>query len=326
MKTTWFSLLLLCSWLSASATFKTVIGNAGTGWNVSSNWSPAGVPVSGDSVFIPTGQIITVKGAIYAVDALIHMVVRGTLDFEPSGKLDLLGESTLQIVTGGMITSDNNNSEVIKIGGITKFQGAVDPSPLNGPVYASQATGTSPSGFVTGTLATNIKNFSTRLRNGIVIISWTSVEETNIRLYAVERSMQGNWEVVKTVAARGAASDYETIDASPAKGNNFYRLKTVELSGTTAYSTVAKLNAVRPLGITALKQDRGSLHIMVEGNQHPRLHMQLMTIDGRMITESDVPVINNKAQMDISNITTGVYVIAVTDPDQNRVVSKFNRR
>ena len=54
--------------------------------------------------------------------------------------------------------------------------------------------------------------------------------------------------------------------------------------------------------------------------------MQLMTIDGRMITESDVPVINNKAQMDISNITTGVYVIAVTDPDQNRVVSKFNRR
>ena len=159
MKTTWFSLLLLCSWLSASATFKTVIGNAGTGWNVSSNWSPAGVPVSGDSVFIPTGQIITVKGAIYAVDALIHMVVRGTLDFEPSGKLDLLGESTLQIVTGGMITSDNNNSEVIKIGGITKFQGAVDPSPLNGPVYASQATGTSPSGFVTGTLATNIKNY-----------------------------------------------------------------------------------------------------------------------------------------------------------------------
>src|SRR5688572_6254628 len=89
MKTIWFSLLLICSWLSAAATFTTVIGNAGTGWNISSNWSPAGVPVAGDSVYIPSGQVITVKGTIYAVGALIHVVVRGTLDFEPSGKLDL---------------------------------------------------------------------------------------------------------------------------------------------------------------------------------------------------------------------------------------------
>ena len=282
------------------------------------------MPEAGDSVYIPSGQIITVKGTIYAVDALIHMVVRGTLDFEPSGKLDLSPQSTLQIVSGGRITSDNNNSEVIKIGGITKFQGSIDPSPLNGPVYASSATGTSPSGFVTGTLATNISSFSTRFRNGSVIIAWTSSEETNIRMYSVERSVQGNqWELVKTVAAHGIASDYEVTDASPAKGNNFYRLKTVELSGNLAYSAIAQMNAVRPLGISAMKQDFGILHITLEGNQHSKLNLQLMTMDGKMITQTDVPVINNKVQMDVSSITTGIYVIAVTDQEQNRTVSKF---
>jgi hypothetical protein len=193
-------------------------------------------------------------------------------------------------------------------------------------MYASQATGTSPSGFVTGTLATNIINFGTRLRNGMVVISWTSSEETHIRMYVVERSVQGNqWETVKTMAARGLPSDYEITDASPAKGNNFYRLKTVEAGGNMAYSTIAQLNAVRPLGISGIRVDHGMLYVALEGNQHLKMQVQLMAMDGRMITQTEAPVINNTVQIDVSSITNGIYLIAVTDPEHNRIVAKFNR-
>lgn len=284
------------------------------------------MPQTGDSVYIPAGQIITVKGTIFTADAFIHMVVAGTLDFEPSGKLDLAQNSTLQILSNGKITSDNNNSEVIRMGGITKFQGAVDPSPLNGPMYASDATGNSPSGFVYGTLAVNIHGFGTRIQNGRVLVSWKSSGETNIRSYSVERRMEGNqWETIKTVAAHGVASSYEIADPAPAKGNNFYRLRTTELNGTQAYSTVARLLSLHPFEISSLRQDRGMLHVTMEGSRHSRLQVQLMAMDGKLITQAGVPVINNKVQVDISSIPTGVYLIGFTDPEQNRVVSKFQR-
>ena len=83
-------------YLPAHSTIKTVVGNTGTGWGNNANWSSAGVPVDGDEIIIPLGQTISVKGSFYTGTQNLEINVDGTLDFDPSGKLNLGSLSIVQ--------------------------------------------------------------------------------------------------------------------------------------------------------------------------------------------------------------------------------------
>src|SRR5688572_4054918 len=94
---TLFACILLCSF--SHAITKTVQSNLGTGWGTDTNWSPNGVPQSGDEVIIPAGQTMTVKGGFYGTAANLRIYIHGKLDFDPSGRLNLGTSSTVQLTS-----------------------------------------------------------------------------------------------------------------------------------------------------------------------------------------------------------------------------------
>lgn len=231
-----FLLLISCS---AFAVNKTVIGNSGQGWGIAFNWSPSGVPADGDVVIIPEGQTISVKGAFYTGTETIIIKVSGTLDFDPSGKLDLGINSEVQLLTTtAKLTSNGTGSEIIKIGSVTKFDGSVDGMMLTGPLYASQYTTSSPSGFSSSAvLPVKLLAFSATIKDGVIILSWQTTEETNTKLFSLERSTTGStYESIGKVNAKGSGSSYQLRDALASRGLTFYRLKTVDIDGRAEYS------------------------------------------------------------------------------------------
>ena len=78
-----------------------------------------------------------------------------------------------------------------------------------------------------------------------VVLYWTTAQEQNSRSFIVERSADGIvYSKIGTVAAAGTVStptNYGFTDLAPLQGNNFYRLKEVDLDDKFMYSPVAKI-------------------------------------------------------------------------------------
>ena len=79
-----------------------------------------------------------------------------------------------------------------------------------------------------------------------VRIDWSSYSEENTDHYDIERSSDGrSFSVIGQVTAKGNSSsktDYTWLDESPLNGNNFYRVRSVDIDGHLTYSTTIKLS------------------------------------------------------------------------------------
>ena len=237
---------LLLFLLYGNANIKTATGNAGTGWGNASNWSPSGVPQNGDTAFVPSGITISVKGQIYSIPyPTIVIKIFGTLDFDPSGKIDLSSAGVIGIFYGAHLTTNGTSSEIITIGGIVKFNGQTDGD-LTGPKYASASTGITPSGFFPGVLAIRLLSFNYKIVDQKVDLMWTAVEESDQDKYEVQRSDDSeNWEVLSIILPKGLPDEtlsYLFEDAPAANKINFYRLNLKSIDGSNKYSKVLAVN------------------------------------------------------------------------------------
>jgi len=233
-------LLVVCTY-TVHAETKTVINNAGTGWGNSGNWHPSGVPADGDEVIIPFGQTISVKGGFYNGSANLIIKVYGTLDFDPSGKLDLGPNSQAHLLTSqASITTNGTSSELIIISGRTKYNGSIDGT-VTGPKYAYNSTAISPNGFSAGVLPVQIISFTAKGENEQIILKWATAEETGTKEFIIEKSTNAkNWLPLHAVKAKGAPSTYTYIDQSAPTKTTYYRLKSIDVDNSYYYSTIAK--------------------------------------------------------------------------------------
>ena len=72
-------------------------------------------------------------------------------------------------------------------------------------------------------------------------LNWSVASERDFGYYGIERLVgQENWREIGRVD--GGAEAYSFFDSDPAKGSNFYRLRMVDVDGTTAYSPVRSVN------------------------------------------------------------------------------------
>jgi hypothetical protein len=82
-------------------------------------------------------------------------------------------------------------------------------------------------------------------RTRIILLSWTSYTETNVDHYEIERSANGqSFETIDNVSAAGNSKsriDYNWSDVSALDGENFYRVKSVDIDGKATYSIIVKV-------------------------------------------------------------------------------------
>ena len=320
MRSIFTLVLATIAFLTNAQTTNTVIGNNkygnNEGWVAKENWSEGRVPTNGDIVVIPSGQTITVKGQPYTTPASLTIRINGTLNFEPSGKLDLSSISTIQIFSSGSIVSSSTNSEVITINNIVKYRGGIDPSPLTGPAFASTSTGTSgsttfASGFTMGTLPVKLKSFTAQAKGAQISLKWSTAEELNNRAFIIERSTNArNWTPIQTVAAKGEAADYSALDGTPAPGDNFYRLQSVDIDGKTEYSNVVKVARGRSLSaFVSPNPASGKVTVSLSTATTEALHLQLVSNNGQVVKEARYATGTSLVQFGLKGIAPGVYTL-----------------
>jgi hypothetical protein len=80
-------------------------------------------------------------------------------------------------------------------------------------------------------------------KNTTVSVEWKVENQSKMQQYEVERSADGSvFEKVGTVIANNnSASVYNWSDANPLEGSNYYRVRSVDVNGKTAYTSIVKV-------------------------------------------------------------------------------------
>lgn len=321
---TMLTAILLFFLLAAGATTKTVLGSSGQGWSDPSNFSPSGIPQNNDVVIIPVGITISVKGSIYNTQPFLKIYIYGTLDFDPSGQLDLSASSLIQIFAGGRITTNGSSSEQITMGGVVKYNGHNDGT-VTGPAYASAGTSSSRTsvtdgGFVYGVLPIRLRSFRLSGNQTTVRLDWSLFQEGEGERYTVERCIQGSWQELFQVRPPGftsAEQAFSYTDLSPAQGIDLYRLKLESPGGQTLYSPVLKAvlgsqesgllvypNPVRQTAVLTWKQPLTSGHLSIHD------------LSGGTVWEKTLGPACTALSMDLSSLRPGFYYLVLEEGRQ----------
>jgi hypothetical protein len=85
-------------------------------------------------------------------------------------------------------------------------------------------------------LPVELTSFNGACDNGVISLAWETASENNSSHFDVEKSRDGeNWTVLSTIAAAGTSNEiisYQAVDHSATDGNNYFRLRQVDIDGT----------------------------------------------------------------------------------------------
>ncbi|MBS1744130.1 MAG: immune inhibitor A [Bacteroidetes bacterium] len=92
------------------------------------------------------------------------------------------------------------------------------------------------------TLAVKFGNFNAQLlMNNTVRLDWEAYTDQQHDYFEVQRATDNNFNFT-TIEKLSSLPPYSAIDLSPVKGNNYYRIKEVDKTGTVSFSNIIKIN------------------------------------------------------------------------------------
>lgn len=218
---------------------------------------------------------------------------------------------------GLRVARDNGSGSWIDLGGdaSTSPAGAINTDPFYAfNSYFALANGT---GF-NNPLPVELVLFEGKARSASVGLNWTTSSEVNSDYFDVERSTDGvNFTSIGRVQAAGFSTTvrkYVLDDRQPIRGINYYRLRQVDRDGTSDYSNIISVRFV-PTRLEVFPNPATGTQLTIrlpEGMGN--VQAELTDLEGRIVASPSTlqdgfttPVV------DISNLSTGAYMLRITD-------------
>lgn len=168
-------------------------------------------------------------------------------------------------------------------------------------------------------------NFTGRLMNANeAALFWETGDESDVSHFDIERSPDGGNFAPIGQQPFSSSHNYSYTDNKPAAGNNFYRIKSVDLDGNFLYSSV--LNIAGPGNsalITKLLNSGTPQSNPVLSFSAPNpisVHINLLTSDGGLVSSSNRQLNAGGSTQTIltSGLAKGIYILDVTGKDYHK--------
>lgn len=214
----------------------------------------------------------------------------------------------------------------------------------------SNASGTWPSGTISSTqpfssyspitfgsktgknpLPVDLLYFKGKNEGNINILDWSTTSETNNNYFSLEWSIDAlNFEEIGTIKGSGNSNsikNYQFIDSKPNEGINYYKLKQTDFDGNSKHpSNIIALDFLHFFEYYIYPNPaKDELLISCSTKGVSIIKYIITDISGRKILQQDNVLLKENNQMtsiDISNISEGVYFIAITDLINKTITQK----
>jgi uncharacterized delta-60 repeat protein len=177
------------------------------------------------------------------------------------------------------------------------------------------------------TLPISLTNFKAIKKNNIAELSWSTSFEQNNKGFEIQRSNDGvNFNAIGWVDGIGNSStvnNYSFTDKAPAKGNNFYRFKQIDLDNRIKLSDIQKLVFDATVDLIVFPNPVKNI-AQVQLNEDAAL-IKLTDMNGKELWRKE----NIKAgilSIPILQWSNGIYVLQVTNSDGRTVAQKIMKQ
>jgi hypothetical protein len=251
------------------------------------------VDISGDNVTIQLSALMT-------IEAQLRVSQNSTIVFSSSGRVE---------------PTSNGNNDKIRFGNDFVWSGADGPLQGPGTMDENFNPGTSPLPVVLLFFKANIENSSVDLR-------WATATEINSSHFIVEKSADGiSFYEIGQRAAGGTTvvrSDYQFEDSQPFIGNNYYRLKEVDIDGYTEYFNIVFVQyfGKKSLQISPNPYNGGDASISLNFLPEQNSIAVITDLSGKEITRFAFSGSIHKAPL---KINAGTYVVKVYSGSERHV-------
>ncbi len=177
--------------------------------------------------------------------------------------------------------------------------------------------------YVEAPLPVDLISFSATAEEDRVKLQWSTASEENSELFEIQRSADGrNFETIGKVNARGnsdTTTDYLFYDNDPFSGNNYYRLKQIDLDDKFEYSPVEVVRFdvsvvdIYPTLITAYEP----LNFVFSENTK-ELKVQVLSIHGQLLKTAVIAATENSGtgELLLGDLENGAYIVQAFDGKQ----------
>jgi hypothetical protein len=180
-----------------------------------------------------------------------------------------------------------------------------------------------------GLLPIELANLSAVAQKQEVLLSWETKTEHSNAFFAVERSTDGiRFTEIGQKPGAGTSLEphaYQFTDFTPLKGNNYYRLRQVDVDGHFSYSPV--VTAVIAGHTISLYPFIATdvLQIQIEDDaSEPAMTWQVFDTGGRLM-QSGIWEETNQYQLNVNDLPPGQYFFRLTPTAQIPMIFRFQK-
>ncbi|HMK25883.1 MAG TPA: T9SS type A sorting domain-containing protein [Chitinophagaceae bacterium] len=182
-----------------------------------------------------------------------------------------------------------------------------------------------------GTLPVTITSFSAQKQNTTTLLKWTTVQELNSREFVIERSVNGaNWQPIATIAAAGNSAstlNYVARDLNPVKGVNLYRLKSVDLDNKFVYSAIRRVDFENKYTYSIYPNPASDIiQITTDNTSGINATVQILNSQGQALISKQMNSNMQPALINISSLSSGIYIMKIITADGSVSVQKFSKQ
>jgi hypothetical protein len=166
--------------------------------------------------------------------------------------------------------------------------------------------------------------------NEDIAVDWRVENESNLKQYDVQKSVDGNhYATANTVAANNAIlSNYNWLDVNPSKGYNYYRIKSVDINGKMEYSKVVKvLIGTIKQAITVYPNPviDGIIHLQFMNQLSGTYEVRLLNNEGQIISSKQIQHTEGSSTETLltDKDIHGIYHLEITQPDNKQISIKI---
>ncbi len=148
-------------------------------------------------------------------------------------------------------------------------------------------------------------------------LAWSTLTEENSSHFVLEHSPNAKQflELGMVNAAGNSLTEknYSFINKKPVVGNNFYRLKMVDIDKKYKYSNVVllKMSADKSSIIVYPNPTASMLNVSIESNNTKDAFVKLYDMQGKIVFQQSFPNTEQNFSIDLNSFAAGIYQLKI---------------